>query len=78
MRVYFPGLLQCRRQLFFALFLRFRQNVFVDGLARFRVVARCVTALPAAILALADVALAVCPFLRTCLKSIYKTKGEVK
>ena len=61
MRVHFPGLFQ-RRQLFLAFFLRFRQHVFVDGFAGFRVVACGITALPSAILALADVALAVCPF----------------
>ena len=56
-------LLQCCRQLFFAFFLRFCQHIFVDGLAGFRVVACCIPTLPAAILTLADVTLAVCPFL---------------
>ena len=62
-RIHFSSLLQRRRQLFLALFLRFCQNVFVDGLAGLRVVSRCVTALPAAILALADVTLTICSFL---------------
>ena len=62
-RVHFPSLIQRCRQLFLALFLRSCQHVFVDGFAGFRVVACCVAALPAAILALADIALAVCPFL---------------
>ena len=61
--IHFPGLLQCRRQFFRALLLRFRQHVFVDGLTRFRVVARCVAALPAAIGALSQATLAVGPFL---------------
>ena len=70
MRVHFPGLFQCRRQFFFALFLRFCQHILVDGLAGFRVVARCVAALPAAILALANVALAVCSFLSRSLSPL--------
>ena len=63
MRVHFPGLFQRRCQLFFAFFLRFSQHVFTDGLAGFRIAARCIAALPAAIFALADVTLAVCSFL---------------
>ena len=63
MRVHFPSLLQCCRQFFLARFLRSCQHVFVDGFAGFRVVACCVAALPAAILALADVTLTICSFL---------------
>ena len=55
----FSRQLQCRRQFFFAFFLGFCQDVFVDGFACFRVVACCVAALPAAVLALANIALAV-------------------
>ena len=62
MRVHPPDLFQRRGQLFLALFLRPRQHVFVDGLSCLWVVARCVTPLPAAILAFADVALAVRSF----------------
>ena len=62
MSIHFSSLFQGRRQLFFAFFQRFRQHIFVDGFAGFRVVARCVAALPAAILALADVALTICSF----------------
>ena len=57
--IHFSGLLQGCRQLFFALFLRFRQDIFVDGLSRFWVVVCCVAALPAAVLALTNIALAV-------------------
>ena len=63
MRVHFSSLFQRRRQFFFAFFLGFRQYVFADGFAGFRVAAGRIAALPAAILALADVTLAVCSFL---------------
>ena len=57
--VFFNGPLQ----LFLTLFLGFRQHIFVDGFACYRVAASCVAALPAAIGTLAQASLAVCPFL---------------
>lgn len=51
------------RQLLLTFFLGFRQHVFVDGLTRYRVAARRVAALPAAIGTLAQAALTVCSFL---------------
>ena len=56
--------LQSCRQLFLTLFLRFREDIFVDSFSRFWVMACCVAALPAAILALANVALALGTLLR--------------
>ena len=47
--VYLSIFLNGLGQLFLAFLLGFRQHVFVDGLARCRVAARCVAALPAAI-----------------------------
>ena len=47
-------------EFFLDLGLRLAQHVFDDGLAGFRIVADCVPALPAAILALANTSLAVC------------------
>ena len=58
-----PGLLQCRCQLFLALFLGLGQHIFVDGFVGFWVVACCVAALPAAVAPFAEAALAVCPLL---------------
>ena len=51
----FPGLLQCRCQLFLALLLDFCEDIFVDGFSRFWIVARCVSALPAAVLSFTNV-----------------------
>lgn len=50
-------------ELFFAFLLRLGKNVFIDGLAGDRIMTGGVAALPPAILALADIALAVCSFL---------------
>lgn len=61
--VHLPVFLNGTLQFFLAFFLRLGQHIFVDGLACYRVAARCVTALPAAIGALAQAALAVCSFL---------------
>ena len=61
--VYLPIFFNGPIQFFLALFLRFCQNIFVNGLARHRVAARRVAALPAAIGALAQAALSVCSFL---------------
>ena len=61
--IHFFGLLQGHRQLFFAFLLGFCQDVFVDGLSRFWVVACCVAALPVAFAPFAEAALAVCPLL---------------
>ena len=47
-------------QFFFYFCLRLAEDVFDDGLASFRIVADCVAALPAAILALSDVPFPVC------------------
>ena len=47
-------------QFFFYFRLRLAEDVFDDGLASFRIVTDCVATLPAAILSLADVPLAVC------------------
>ena len=57
--IHFSGLRQGCRQLFFAFLLSFRQHIFVDGFAGFRVVARCVSAFPATVLALANIAFSV-------------------
>ena len=59
----FAAFLNGPGQLLFALFLGFRQHVFVDGLARYWVSACRVTALPAAIGAFSQTALTVCSFL---------------
>ena len=52
--------LDCLFQLFLDFRLRLAEDVFDDGLASFRIVTDCVPALPTSILALSDVALAVC------------------
>lgn len=61
--VYLPVFLNGPIQFFLALFLRFGQDIFVNSLTCHRVATRCVAALPAAIRALAQAALSVCPFL---------------
>jgi len=58
--IFFDGFLQ----LFFYFRLRFAENIFDDGLSGFRISANCVPALPAAVLSLADVPLAVCSSFR--------------
>ena len=53
-------------QLLFAFALRPREDALCDWFPRLRVNARRVAPLPASVLSLADVALAVCPFFATC------------
>ena len=50
-------------QLFFYLRLRFAEDIFNQSLAGLFVISGCVSPFPAPILALADVAFTVCPFL---------------
>ena len=61
--VYLPVFLNGPIQFFLALFLRFGQDIFVDGLACHRVSACRIPSLPAAILPLANIAFTVCPLL---------------